>query len=281
MLLASNNLIGGSLPAAGNVIAYNTDAGVFVIHSNDDAIRLNSIYANGDRGIDLNAGEGIPINQPGNNNMGPNDGQNYPVLSSAISSATGTTVVGGLNTVTNAGYIIDFYTNTVLDSDGVSVQGKTYVGSTSVATDASGNATFTVNLASSIPAGTYLVATATTISGAPYGDTSEFSYPIQVMSNSGGGTVTPPTPPTISIGDVSMNEGNSGTTAFTFTITRSGDLSGASSVKFAPLMEQRRFRTTTISRKATRSGSIRTRRARRSRFWSTATPKLNRMRRLS
>src|SRR5439155_306903 len=39
-------------------------------------------------------------------------------------------------------------------------------------------------------------------------------------------------PPTLSIGDVSLTEGDSGTKGYTFTVTRSGDLSGASSVDY-------------------------------------------------
>ena len=44
-------------------------------------------------------------------------------------------------------------------------------------------------------------------------------------------TITPQDP-TISIGDVTLDEGNSGTTNFVFTVTRSGDTAGTSSVSF-------------------------------------------------
>src|SRR5204863_282419 len=43
---------------------------------------------------------------------------------------------------------------------------------------------------------------------------------------------TPP-PPTLSINDVTLNEGNAGTTNFVFTVTRTGSLAASSSVKFA------------------------------------------------
>ena len=46
-------------------------------------------------------------------------------------------------------------------------------------------------------------------------------------------TPTPTNLPTLSINDVTLNEGNSGLTAFVFTVTRSGDTSGASSVNYA------------------------------------------------
>ena len=44
---------------------------------------------------------------------------------------------------------------------------------------------------------------------------------------------TTPQDPTISIGDVTQAEGDSGTTNFVFTVTRSGDTTGSSSVSFA------------------------------------------------
>ncbi|MDB5325006.1 MAG: alkaline phosphatase [Phycisphaerales bacterium] len=43
----------------------------------------------------------------------------------------------------------------------------------------------------------------------------------------------PPVPPAISIGDVTQNEGDSGTSAYSFTVTRTGNLSGVSVVQFA------------------------------------------------
>src|SRR5262249_35297705 len=100
-----------------------------------------------------------------------------------------------------------------------------------VITDASGNASFNQTFNVAIGANKYISSTATNESTSPYGDTSEFS---ETMEASAGTPTnpTPPTLPTISIGDVSMNEGNSGTTAFPFRVTRTGDLSGASSVQF-------------------------------------------------
>ncbi len=47
-----------------------------------------------------------------------------------------------------------------------------------------------------------------------------------------------PTPPTISINDVTLPEGNSGTTtSFDFTVTRSGDTTGTSTVNFATAVD--------------------------------------------
>lgn len=46
-------------------------------------------------------------------------------------------------------------------------------------------------------------------------------------------SVTPPTLPTLSIGDAMGNEGNSGNNPLTFTVTRTGDTSGSSTVNWA------------------------------------------------
>jgi hypothetical protein len=46
-------------------------------------------------------------------------------------------------------------------------------------------------------------------------------------------TMSPPPPPGLSVNEVSVTEGNSGTTNLTFTITRSGSTSGTATVHFA------------------------------------------------
>src|SRR5213079_2229750 len=74
------------------------------------------------------------------------------------------------------------------------------------------------------PAGTFFTATATRTNGEEVLiETSEFSAAI---------TAQVATPPTLAINDATLAEGNAGTTNFVFTVTRTGDLSGASSVLF-------------------------------------------------
>ena len=50
---SSGNTIGGLAAAAGNTIAFNTDAGVHVVSGNADTIESNSIFSNGTLGIEL------------------------------------------------------------------------------------------------------------------------------------------------------------------------------------------------------------------------------------
>jgi hypothetical protein len=55
-----------------------------------------------------------------------------------------------------------------------------------------------------------------------------YSFTIQGTGGEGG-----PVLPVLTINDVSKNEGDSGTTEFTFTVTRTGDLTGVTTVQFA------------------------------------------------
>ena len=60
-----------------------------------NAILSNLIYGNGALGIDL-GGDGVTPNHTGGLITGPNGFENYPVLSSAVSSTTQTTISGSL-----------------------------------------------------------------------------------------------------------------------------------------------------------------------------------------
>src|SRR5262249_44577646 len=100
VLLASamNNTIGGTQPEAANKIAFNAGAGVQVIVSTGNAIRGNSIFSNGELGIDLslNGLTGVTANDATDADVGPNNLQNFPVLTSVLSTANSTTVQGSL-----------------------------------------------------------------------------------------------------------------------------------------------------------------------------------------
>ena len=86
--------IGGDDPGAGNVIAYNDGAGVFVHATSFDgnAIRGNRIFENGGIGIDL-GGNGPTPNDPGDADTGPNELQNFPDLITATIDTQGNLVV--------------------------------------------------------------------------------------------------------------------------------------------------------------------------------------------
>ena len=179
--LAADNTIGGTAAGAGNVIAFNSGAGVdildpFSTNNVGNAILSNSILANQKLGIDL-GGDGVTPNHPGGLIPGPNGFENFPVLSSAITSSSGTTIQGTLNAAASEPFTIQFFSNTAPDPSGYG-PGQTYLGSITVTTDASGNASFTANLPVAA-VGLSISATATD----PAGNTSEFSQDVTVASD--------------------------------------------------------------------------------------------------
>ncbi len=167
---ADDNIVGGTTAAAGNTIAYNTDEGVYVDSSNTgNSIRANSIFSNTKLGIDLNP-VGVTSNDSGDGDTGANNRQNFPVIISATTKSTATTITGTLNSTANLTFTLDFYGNTVCDSSG-NGQGQFYLGSDTVVTDGSGDVSFTSNLTTGASDNPILTATATD----PNGNSSEFS----------------------------------------------------------------------------------------------------------
>ena len=192
-----DNTIGGNLAGAGNVIAYNLASGVDVVDkfrtgssggaSTGNTVRRNAIFSNGGLGIDL-GDDGVTANDPQDPDInGGNDLQNFPVLVTATSTGSGVTVAGTFNSLPGTNFTLDFYANATVGVNGTS-QGKQYVGSVGVITDASGNATINSTFNVAIGSNKYITATATNESTSPYGDTSEFSQAIEAAAQ----PVTPP-----------------------------------------------------------------------------------------
>ena len=182
----SSNTVGGTVRGAGNVIAYNGGAGVAVIDGFNGpttgvAILSNSIYANQNLGINFN-NQGVVPNHPGGPIPGPNNYQNFPVLTSAVSSGGKIAIVGTLNSAASTSYLIQFFANVTPDPSGYG-QGQTYLGQITVTTDANGNASFTAKFSVSGSAGQFISATATD----PNGDTSEFAQDVTVTSSTSAG----------------------------------------------------------------------------------------------
>src|SRR5262249_3639989 len=104
---AANNVVGGTGPGAGNVIAFNLKG--VVINGFDpvgDTVEGNSIYANSGPGIDLNDDGHTPN---GSETQGENHGQPYPILL----AGGGTSVRGTLNASPNTAYRLDFFASPV------------------------------------------------------------------------------------------------------------------------------------------------------------------------
>ena len=169
---ARNNTIGGTQPEAANKIAFNGAAGVHVYHDNGNAIRGNSIFSNGGLGIDLGVDflTGPTGNDPLDSDHGANLLQNFPVLTSVLSTNNTTTIQGSLTSTANTTFQIDFYSNAALDPTGYG-EGAQFIGTAAVTTNGANNAPINVTFPVGLAAGRVVTATATD----PNGNTSEFS----------------------------------------------------------------------------------------------------------
>jgi hypothetical protein len=155
---ASNNTIGGTAPGAGNTIAYNGGDGVLVDEGTGNTILGNAIFSDGNLGIELV--------------RGGNHDQAAPVLTSATTDGTTTTVTGTLSSAPNSTFTLEFFASSAGDPSGA----EQFLGSVVVTTDADGNASFTVTLAVAIDPGWFLTATATDAAN----NTSRFSDAVQL-----------------------------------------------------------------------------------------------------
>jgi hypothetical protein len=168
---ASGTFVGGTTAATRNVITNNGLAGVVLFNPPlvENLIRGNSISANGGLGIDL-IGDGVTANDGGDADDGPNNLQNFPVLTSAAAEGNNVSIEGSFNSASNQTFTLDFYVSPSCDSSG-NGEGAVYIGSSSVDTNADGNADFGESFDFPVSAGNQFTATATDSDG----NTSEFS----------------------------------------------------------------------------------------------------------
>ena len=167
-------MVGGILPNEANTIAFNGINGVNVIlMAMNNSIRGNNIRSNGNLGIEVSSigfpSDGVTANDPDDIDSGPNGFQNYPE-NLVVGFGPSTQVTGNLDSSPNSTFIVDFYFNTQLNASGRG-EGELYLGSTTVTTDANGDATFSAANLPPVSAGGFLTATATD----EMGNTSEFS----------------------------------------------------------------------------------------------------------
>lgn len=130
------------------------DDGVIVAGGTQNRITENSIYANQGLGIDLQ--------------LNGNNDQPAPFITGVTGSGLNTKVQGNLTAAPDTDYTVEFFFNSPTDSS----QGRSFMASTTVTTDADGHATFNADIPP-LPAGQFVTATATD----PGGNTSRFSQP--------------------------------------------------------------------------------------------------------
>lgn len=174
------NTIGGD--GAGNVVAFNAGRGVVIDLDFTTFVEItsNSIHSNGGLGIDH-----------GNDGVTPNDAcdpesndisgfPNFPVLTGATSSASSITVSGQLNSRPNAPFRLQFFSSPAPDPSGFG-EGARLLGTATVTTDATCNASFSVTLATPVAAGQVVTATTTFTNEFGWNGTSEFSNAVPVV----------------------------------------------------------------------------------------------------
>ena len=182
---AKLSTIGGTSSDAANTIAFNGGPGIAVVNeAQQNAFLGNRIFQNDGLGIDL-GDDGVTLNDDGDNDSGPNHGQNAPVITSAVNNGAPTATVSlTLNSLPNAAYRIELFSSPDFDPSGFG-EGRTFVTAINVMTDSSGNASFNGQVPGApLPAGSYLSATATLKDGTNLVETSEFSGAVPV-TNSG------------------------------------------------------------------------------------------------
>jgi hypothetical protein len=190
--ISTNNTVGGLLPGEANLIKFNASQGVVVLTGPNHVlgntisqnalagvqvqnglgvlVSRNSIDNNGGLGIDLGSTAGVTLNDVGDFDSGPNNLQNFPVISSALTRGGSSTIAGSLTSVPNATFTIELFSSPTGNSSGFG-EGRDYLGSTNVTTDGTGFATFNFTMGSALVDGSKVSATAIDSTN----NTSEFS----------------------------------------------------------------------------------------------------------
>ncbi len=175
--------VGGIISNLGAGIRINASAAIGNRIGDGTSQGANSIYRNNGLGISLGDGVNPTANDP-DPGSGPNNFQNYPVITSAINGGGVTTIAGTFNSIALTQYRIQFFSSALPNGSGF-YQGEQYEGSTLVTTDGVGNANINFAIGPPvIPLSRRITATATNVAT---GDTSEFSVatnttPVELMS---------------------------------------------------------------------------------------------------
>ncbi len=215
---AVNNTIGGVASGAGNTIAFNLGPGITMSGGAGNTVRGNSIFSNNGLGIDLLVGgvTGVTPNDVNDSDAGANNLQNFPVITTVLSSANSTTIQGSLKSIPLTTFQIDFYSNAAVDPSG-NGEGAQFFNTTAVTTDANGNATINATFPAGLPSGRVITATATD----PNGNTSEFSA---ADSTGASGSVQ------FNVSSIAVIEDIG---SLTVTVVRSGGSTGSLTVDYA------------------------------------------------
>ena len=176
---------GGGVRVLGNHFANNVRDGVLVRNGSTFISMVeNTFSANGEQAIDLDVsnatnGDGVSANDPLDADAGPNNGQNFPVLSQVRRDASGVVASVSLNSTPNQSFRLRYCYVATPDSSGNGECDQPIVGVLqTVSTDASGNFSGTTPV---LPptALSHLTATAAVVAGV-FESNSEFAQSARI-----------------------------------------------------------------------------------------------------
>ncbi len=167
---ASDNLIGTTNLAPGNLISSNLGGGLVIQGTAQrNGLLGNRVFKNLGLGIDL-GNNGVTSNDPGDGDSGPNNLQNYPVITSALSAEGWIVIDGKLASAPDSHYRLQFFSSAFGDPSGFG-EGENFLGEVFLTTDATGNQRFAATFNINVLPGDFVTATATDDAN----NTSEFS----------------------------------------------------------------------------------------------------------
>ena len=165
---AGGNTVGGPGEGAFNRIAFNQADGITVVSSAQNTWRGNRIELNGDLGIDLDD-DGPTLNDIGDDDGGANEGQNYPLVFSAVPDGNNTLISGRLDAFPGQRFILEFFDNIACDASAYG-EGGVPLGALAATTNVSGSVAFSMTAPLALPMNHFVTAAATD----SLGNTSEF-----------------------------------------------------------------------------------------------------------
>jgi hypothetical protein len=193
-----------------NTISANRGAGIAIVRTVFDTLLYQNLtFDNGGLGIDL-GGDGVTLNDTGDKDVGPNGFFNYPVITAAMSSASGSLIRVSRNGIFT-GETFTFFHDTAADPSGYG-EGRYLLGTTIVPPGGDADANFTFR-GPPIPVGNVVTATAR------HG--SEFSRAFVVTAM-----------PELAFSSATYNIDEHGIVA-TITVTRTADTSGTVTVDYS------------------------------------------------
>ncbi|HEX8170184.1 MAG TPA: Calx-beta domain-containing protein [Thermoanaerobaculia bacterium] len=156
-------------------IVRNAPKGIRIEDSNTGVLLSQNLLTGNGIGIDLDSDGPTPNDPAPDADSGANNRQNYPVLAAAQLIGGSLTAAGTLTSAPLTPYVLEFFSSSAADPEA-----RTYLGTTNVTTDATGNAAFNATLATTgAAAGDVVTATAR---NAVTNDTSELSAPLAVIA---------------------------------------------------------------------------------------------------